>query len=41
VEEILSMDVTMKRLLGEAAREWYQKNDRFFRGKIVEVLKDL
>lgn len=41
VEELLSMDVNAKRRLGEAARDWYRENDRFFRQKIVEVLKDI
>ena len=41
MEQVLGMDVAVKRRLGEAARDWYRENDRFFRGKIIEVLKDI
>ncbi|MDJ0691250.1 MAG: glycosyltransferase [Xenococcaceae cyanobacterium MO_188.B32] len=41
INEVLTMDEDTKKVLGENAREWYLENDRFFRKRIVELIKDM
>ncbi len=41
IDTMLGMDAVRERRLGQNAREWYQENDRFFRRKVAEVMKNL
>jgi glycosyltransferase involved in cell wall biosynthesis len=39
IDRALGMDSMSKKVLGENARDWYLENDRFFKHKIVEIIK--
>lgn len=39
IEQIISMEHSSMRRLGDNAREWYEENDGFFRTKFVEALE--
>lgn len=41
IEELLAMDNNQKKELGENARNWYLENDKFFRRRLVEFLRNL
>lgn len=41
VKQVLSMDISVKKQLGENARKWYEQNNQFFRGRIVEIMENL
>ena len=41
IHEVLAMDNSCKKVMGENAREWYLQNDRFFRQRIIEVIQNL
>ena len=41
IGEALEMDLTHKTDMGIRAREWFLENDKFFRGRLVEVVSGL
>lgn len=41
IKEVLGMDYVKKKQLGENAREWYLNNDRFFKQRFIEIIKDM
>ena len=41
VKQVLSMDISVKKRLGQNARKWFEQNDKFFRGRIVEIMENL
>ncbi len=41
INEILDMNYSQKKQLGENARSWYLDNDKFFRQSIVEVIASI
>jgi glycosyltransferase involved in cell wall biosynthesis len=41
IEKVLGMGQVERERLGEGARDWYQQNDKFFRRRIVETLRDI
>ncbi len=41
IDEILGMDEMRQRRLGSNARDWYEENDRFFRQKVAEMIKNI
>ena len=41
VERMLALDAPQRRILQERARDWYERNDREFRQRIVEAVAEL
>ena len=41
VNELLAMPLEQRRAIGERGRAWFEANDRFFRSRLPNLLREL